>query len=48
MDQFIADDQLIARVAGADSVALETLYMRHQKRIFGFIARIVPISGIVI
>jgi len=41
MDQFIADDQLIARVAGADSVALETLYMRHQKRIFGFIARIV-------
>jgi len=41
MDQFIADDQLIARVAGADSVALETLYVRHQNRIFGFIARIV-------
>src|SRR4029450_8467155 len=41
MDQLIADDQLIARVAAADSVALEALYMRHQKRIFGFIARIV-------
>jgi RNA polymerase sigma-70 factor (ECF subfamily) len=41
MDRLIADDQLIARVAAADSVALKTLYMRHQNRIFGFIARIV-------
>ncbi len=41
MDRLIADDQLIARVAAADSVALETLYMRHQNRVFGFIARIV-------
>jgi len=41
MDRLTADDQLIARVAEADSVALETLYMRHQNRIFGFIARIV-------
>ena len=41
MDRLIADDQLIARVAAADSVALKTLFMRHQNRIFGFIARIV-------
>jgi len=41
MDRLIADDALIARVAAADPVALETLYMRHQNRVFGFIARIV-------
>ena len=46
MDQLVADDQLIARVAEADSVALETLYMRHQSRIFGFIARIVRNEGV--
>lgn len=41
MDRLTADDQLIARVARADAVALEALYMRHQNRVFGFIARIV-------
>src|SRR5215467_15794745 len=45
MDRLIADDQLIARVAATDSAALETLYMRHQNRIFGFIARIVRDEG---
>ena len=29
MDRLIADDQLIARVAAADPVALETLYHRE-------------------
>ena len=37
----VADDELIARVAAGDSVALEALYTRHQPRIFRFIKRIV-------
>jgi RNA polymerase sigma-70 factor, ECF subfamily len=35
------DDELIARVAAADTVALEALYTRHQPRVFRFIKRIV-------
>ena len=41
MNMDIADDELIARVAGGDSIALEALYARHQPRIFRFITRIV-------
>jgi RNA polymerase sigma-70 factor (ECF subfamily) len=41
MDRPVSDDQLIARIAGADAIALEALYVRHQTRIFRFIARIV-------
>jgi RNA polymerase sigma-70 factor, ECF subfamily len=41
MNVHIADDELIARVAGSDSLALETLYTRHQSRIFRLIKRIV-------
>lgn len=41
MDGPVSDDQLIARIAGADAIALEALYVRYQARIFRFIARIV-------
>jgi RNA polymerase sigma-70 factor, ECF subfamily len=41
MDRLVSDDQLIMRVASADTVALEALFTRHQTRIFRFIARIV-------
>jgi RNA polymerase sigma-70 factor (ECF subfamily) len=41
MDRLLADDQLISRIACADVVALEALYVRYQVRIFRFIARIV-------
>ncbi len=41
MTMHVADDELIARVAGNDSVALEALYTRHEPRIFRFIQRIV-------
>src|SRR6266699_1357542 len=41
MSSLVADDQLVARIAKADTVALEALYMRHHTRVFRFIARIV-------
>jgi RNA polymerase sigma-70 factor, ECF subfamily len=41
MDRLVSDDQLIARMAGADAIALEVLYVRYHTRIFRFIARIV-------
>lgn len=41
MDCLISDDQLVARIGGADTIALEALYVRYHARIFRFIARMV-------
>ena len=41
MHSLAADDLLISRIARADVVALEALYVRYQVRIFRFIARLV-------
>ena len=46
MSNPVADDELIARVAKGDSVALEALYTRHQPRIFRFVKRIVRDEGV--
>ena len=34
------DNQLMARIARADETAMETLFTRHQGRVYGFIHRI--------
>lgn len=41
MNIHVADCELMARVARHDAAALETLYMRHQPRVFRLITRIV-------
>ena len=41
MDCLISDDQLVARIGGADITALEALYVRYHARIFRFIVRMV-------
>jgi RNA polymerase sigma-70 factor (ECF subfamily) len=41
MDARVEDSGLMARIARADKIALEALFLRHQTRVFRFIHRIV-------